>query len=85
VNGVVFAASSGEFQGGAPATAAKERAERSTPAVLYALDAATGRELWASDTTMTSFARAGLSAGGGQVYVVTFDNTLYAFGVPMEH
>jgi hypothetical protein len=34
---------------------------------------------------MTSFARAGLSAGGGQVYVVTFDNTLYTFGIPMEH
>jgi outer membrane protein assembly factor BamB len=84
VNGVVFAASSGEFQGG-PAAGPKERAERSTPAVLYALDAATGKELWTSGTTMTSFARAGLSAGGGQVYVVTFDNTLYAFGIPMEH
>ena len=68
-----------------PATKAEERAERSTPAVLYALDAATGKDLWSSGTTMTSFARAGLSAGGGQVYVVTFDNTLYAFGIPMEH
>ena len=85
VNGVVFAAASGEYQGGAPATKAEERAERSTPAVLYALDAATGKDLWSSGTTMTSFARAGLSAGGGQVYVVTFDNTLYAFGIPMEH
>jgi outer membrane protein assembly factor BamB len=85
VNGVVFAASSGEFQGGAPATSAEERAERSTPAVLYALDALTGKELWTSGTTITSFARAGLSGGGGQVYVVTFDNTLYAFGIPMEH
>ena len=27
----------------------------------------------------------GLSAGGGQVYLVTYDNTLYAFGIPMEH
>jgi outer membrane protein assembly factor BamB len=53
--------------------------------VLYALDAATGKELWTSGTAMTSFARAGLSAGGGQVYVVTFDNTLYTFGIPMEH
>jgi outer membrane protein assembly factor BamB len=84
VNGVVFAAASGEFQGAAP-TGAKERAERSTSAVLYALDAATGKELWTSGTTITSFARAGLSAGGGQVYVVTYDNTLYAFGIPMEH
>jgi outer membrane protein assembly factor BamB len=85
VNGIVFAASSGEFQDGGAAMGAKERAERSAPAVLYALDAATGKELWTSGTTITSFARAGLSAGGGQVYVVTFDNTLYAFGIPMEH
>ena len=85
VNGVVFAASSGEFRGGDPSMTAKERAERSTPAVLYALDGATGKELWTSGTTITSFARGGLSAGGGQVYVVTFDNTLYAFGIPMEH
>lgn len=84
VNGVVFAASSGEFTGGGASTTA-ERLKRSTPAELYALDGATGKELWSSGTTITSFARAALSAGGGQVYVVTFDNTLYAFGVPMEH
>jgi hypothetical protein len=34
---------------------------------------------------MTSFARGGLSAAAGQVYVVTYDNHLYAFGIPMEH
>ena len=62
-----------------------ERAKRSKPAVLYALDAATGKEIWSSGTAITSFARAGLSAGGGQVYLVTYDNTLYAFGIPMEH
>ena len=55
------------------------------PAVLYVLDGATGKQLWTSGTTITSFARAGLAAGGGQVYVVTFDNHLYAFGIPMEH
>jgi outer membrane protein assembly factor BamB len=53
--------------------------------VLYALDAATGRELWSSGTTIGSFARVGLAGGGGQVYVVTHDNTLYAFGIPLEH
>jgi outer membrane protein assembly factor BamB len=81
----VFAASSGEFRGGGAASPAKARADRSTPAVLYALDGVTGKELWTSGTTITSFARAGLSAGNGQVYVVTYDNTLYAFGIPMEH
>ena len=53
--------------------------------MLYAHDGVTGKELWTSGTTITAFARAGLSAGNGQVYVVTYDNTLYAFGIPMEH
>ena len=85
VNGIVFAAASGEYRGTEPNLSAAERAKRSTPAVLYALDGATGKELWSSGTTITSFARAGLSAGGGQVYLVTYDNTLYAFGIPLEH
>jgi outer membrane protein assembly factor BamB len=85
VNGVVFVASSGEFRGVDAQLTAAQRAQRSSPAVLYALDGATGKPLWNSGTTITSFARAGLSAGSGQVYVVTYDNTLYAFGIPMEH
>ena len=85
VNGVIFAASSGEFTTEDPTVDAAARAKKSSPAVLYALDAATGRELWSSGTTIASFARVGLSGGGGQVYVVTHDNTLYAFGIPLEH
>ena len=87
VNGVVFAVSSGEYRpAGAGTTAsAAQRARQSIAAVLYALDGLTGKELWSSGNTITSFARAGLSAGGGQVYLVTFDNTLYTFGIPMEH
>jgi outer membrane protein assembly factor BamB len=49
------------------------------------LDAATGKAMWNSGTKITSFARGGLSAGGGQVYLVTYDNQLYAFGIPLEH
>ena len=85
LNGLVFAAASGEYRGTDANLAAVERAKKSTPAVLYALDAATGKELWSSGSTITSFARAGLAAGGGQVYLVTYDNTLYAFGIPLEH
>jgi outer membrane protein assembly factor BamB len=70
VNGVVFAAASGN---------------RTTRAVLYALDGDTGRELWTSRAAITSFAQGALVAGSGQVYVVTYDNSLYAFGIPMEH
>jgi hypothetical protein len=85
LNGIVFAAASGEYRGTEGSLTAAERATRSTPAVLYALDAATGKELWSSGSSITSFARAGLAAGGGHVYLVTYDNTLYAFGIPLEH
>jgi outer membrane protein assembly factor BamB len=84
VGGVVFAASSGEFRTADPMSS-EARAQKSSSAVLFALDAATGRELWSSGETIASFARVGLAGGGGQVYVVTHDNTLYAFGIPLEH
>ena len=85
VDGMVFAVSSGEYRGGPASLSAAQRAQRSGPAVLYVLDAATGRAMWNSGTKITSFARGGLSAGGGQVYLVTYDNQLYAFGIPLEH
>src|SRR5438094_9863611 len=78
VNGLVFAVSSGEYRpahAGATLTA-DERARRSVPAVLYVLDAASGKTLWTSGTKITSFARAGLAAGAGQVCLVTYDNPL---------
>jgi outer membrane protein assembly factor BamB len=53
--------------------------------VLYALDGATGLELWNSGTAIASIARGGLSGESGQVYVGTKDGTVYAFGFPMEH
>ncbi len=68
VNGVIFAVGAGHT---------------GTNAVLYALDPATGKDLWNSGTVITSFASAGLSAGTGQVYVVTHDNTVWAFGIPL--
>jgi outer membrane protein assembly factor BamB len=68
VNGVIFALGAGH--GGANA-------------VLFALDPATGEELWSSGNTITSWASGGLSAGTGQVYVVTHDNTVWAFGIPL--
>jgi outer membrane protein assembly factor BamB len=85
VNGLVIAASSGEYRPASGHPPASQRAQRSLPAVLYVLDAATGKELWSSGKTITSFARGGLSAGSGQVYLVTYDNQLFVFGIPMEH
>jgi outer membrane protein assembly factor BamB len=85
VNGIVFALATGEFHTSDAAMTAAQRAQRSTPAVLYALDAATGKAVWNSGNTITSFVHsAGLSSGNSQVYVSTYDSTLYAFGIPME-
>jgi outer membrane protein assembly factor BamB len=76
VNGVVFALAGGDTSA---------RGQKSTPAVLYALDAATGKELWTSGSTITASARGvGPSAGDSQIYVATSDGTLYVFGMPME-
>lgn len=84
MNGVVFAVSSGASRDGK--LTAAQRAQRSSPAVLYALDGHNGKELWNSGKTMTSFAHSGgLSGGGGQLYLSTYDGILYAFGFPMEH
>ncbi len=72
VNGVVFALATG-----APPTSAG----RGTPAVLHAYDGATGKRLWSSGNTMTTFASPGsFWTGLGQVYVGTYDGALYAFG-----
>jgi hypothetical protein len=84
-NGVAFVLSTGEHRPANATATAAARAKSSVPAVLYALDPTTGKELWTSGKTITSFARGGLSAAAGQVYLVTFDNTVYAFGMPMEH
>jgi outer membrane protein assembly factor BamB len=90
-NGLVFALATGEWvrqandkEGGL--FQADVRAQKSAPAVLYVLDAATGKELWSSGNQVTSFTHNGeLSIANGRVYFTTFDNTLYCFGIPMEH
>lgn len=69
VNGVVFAVSTGT---------------RALPSVLYAIEAATGKDLWNSGRAITSTVRGGLSAGQGNVYVPGADSTLYAFGFNIE-
>jgi hypothetical protein len=85
VNGMVFVVSSGEYRAGSATLTAAQRRQRSMPARLYVLDAASGKPLWNSGLTITSSARARMAAGSGQVYLVTADNHLYAFGIPMEH
>jgi outer membrane protein assembly factor BamB len=86
INGVVFVVASGEARSNDPKMTARQRAQNSRPAVLYALDALTGRELWSSGNSISSFVHSGgLSAGGGRIYVSGYDGMQYAFGFPMEH
>jgi outer membrane protein assembly factor BamB len=91
-NGVVYAISSGEFVRQAKETgngglwSVQERAERSTHATLYALDAETGKELYSSGSAITSFTHfGGLAIANGRLYLGTWDSTVYSFGFPMEH
>ncbi len=70
-NGVVFALDGGDT---------------STHATLYALDAATGKELYSSGDAIETYTHlAGMSVGDGHVFFTTHDNTLYSFGIPLEH
>ncbi len=59
------------------------RIKASGHAVLYALDAETGKELYSSGDTIASFAHfTGLSVANGRVYLGTYDSILYCFGLP---
>jgi outer membrane protein assembly factor BamB len=86
-NGVVYALSNGENTQSIHASGrlmtSQERA--STPAgnaVLYAFDAATGKELYSSGKVMPGFAHfTGLAIANGHIYVDTYDDVLYSFGL----
>jgi outer membrane protein assembly factor BamB len=57
-----------------------------TQATLYALDAATGKELYSSRNLVNApAALSGLTVANGRVYFATTDGTLYCFGIFMEH
>jgi outer membrane protein assembly factor BamB len=88
-NGVVYAYGNGEDtiqaspEEGLLANTSVKRIQGSTHAVIYALDAETGKELWSSGDTIKSFAHfTGLSVANGRVYLGTFDSILYSFGLP---
>ena len=90
-NGVVFGYGSGEDTTqatadlGLPYNTAANRVARSTHAMLYALDARTGEELWSSGDQITSFNHfTSLSVANGRVYIGTYDGKLYCFGVERE-
>lgn len=88
-NGIIFAYGSGEDTdqarfdiGLAYNHDAKYRIAGSHKAVLYALDAQTGKELWNSGDQIASWSHwGGLSIANGRVYINTFDGMQYCFGI----
>lgn len=67
-NGIVFALAAGDNK-------------RSSHAVLYALDGATGKELYSSQSLVKSFSHnAGLAIANRRIYFTTHDNAVYCFG-----
>ncbi len=69
-NGLVFALSTG--QGKTPKNA-----------VLYALDSSTGKEIWSSGSTATSYATGGLAIDASIVLFATHDSQIHAYGIPI--
>jgi outer membrane protein assembly factor BamB len=81
-NGVVFALSTGENTRQGITMPIAERTGQVTNAILYAFDAATGKELWSSGNQIDSWAHfSGLAVAGGRVYVVTRHSRVYSFGL----
>ena len=86
-NGVVFGYGSGENTAQAyPDVGLDFRAERripkSTYAVLFALDAQTGKELWNSGKQIEKFNHwSGIAVANGRIYINTFDGYVYCFGI----
>jgi outer membrane protein assembly factor BamB len=67
-NGIVFALAAGDNK-------------KNSHAVLYALDAATGKELYSSQSVVKSFSHnAGLAIANRRIYFTTHDNAVYCFG-----
>lgn len=67
-NGLVFALATGD-------------SKKNSHAVLYALDGATGKELYSSKSLVRSFSHnGGLAIANRRIYFTTHDNAVYCFG-----
>ncbi len=86
-NGVIFAYGSGEsvtlhWPDPAHVSGTAGRIAEATHAILYALDAQTGKELWSSGDQIASFNHfSGISVANGRVYIGTYDGYEYCFGI----
>ena len=78
-NGVAFALSNGENP---DQRNESKRFLETRPAVLKALDATTGRELYNSRTAIDTWAHSsGIAISDGHIYAVDHDSNLYCFGL----
>lgn len=91
-DGVVFVLSTGEnplqttgaqvIYSGQKLLTTEQREANTYKAVLYALDAKTGKVLYKSGDAMATWVHfSGLAIAGGQVYAVDHDSNLYCFGL----
>jgi len=92
-NGIVFALSTGEnphqTHGGAdiiyrgqPLLNITERGQNTTHAVLYALDARTGKVLYQSGSSMPTWVHfSGLALADSRVYAVDHESRVFCFGL----
>jgi outer membrane protein assembly factor BamB len=80
-NGVVYALQTGKNTTESR-TAGKMGSVPATNAVLYALDAETGQQLYSSEKLIDSWTHFSEPVvAGGRVYVSTWDGRVYAFGL----
>ena len=86
-NGLVFGYGSGEVTAQAFPDLGLQfnslvRASKSGHATMYVLDAHTGKELWSSGETITSFNHfSGITVANARVYLGTYDGTIWCFGL----
>jgi outer membrane protein assembly factor BamB len=92
-NGVIFALATGEntqqttgpsviIYHGQKLLTDQQRSQNTHNAILYALDAKTGRVLYQSGNTIGSWVHfSGLAVADGRVYAVDHSSTLYCFGL----
>ena len=74
-NGLAFVLASGDTSN-----------KKNSHAVLYALDSATGKELYSSQSIVRSFSHnGGLAIANRRIYFTTNDNTAYCFGFFGDH
>ncbi len=87
VGGVLFVVGTGEntqqVNAGDINQLLGDRQSRNTGhAILHALDARTGKELWNSGDTMSGWTHfSGIAIGTGKIFVTTHDGAVYAFGL----